>query len=155
MDQVILSPNKWKRWIAFTPKRYRFQISPGAPPEILQFTHYEDWLFIALRGRYCTPILTTSLLRISSKGWEDVLFGLWLIQLQNSAREGVLATVNSTHRNLVSQSFIRVVVCCDLERGNARESTPTLWRAALGKQWSGWKIPHIWWTALTLRFLSK
>ena len=62
----------------FTPKSDQCQISPAASPEILHYTVWRTWVFIALlRWKLIIlPILATSLVHFSLKGWENVLFEL-------------------------------------------------------------------------------
>ena len=67
---VILNP--------FTPKSDQFQISPAASPAILHDTVWRTWLFIAYSDGKCFRYqsLTTSLIHLSLKGWENALFEL-------------------------------------------------------------------------------
>ena len=61
---------------SFTPKSDQCQISPPASPEILHHTVWRTLLFIAYPHILILPILTTSLIYFSLKGWENVLFDL-------------------------------------------------------------------------------
>ena len=63
----------------FTAKSDHFQISSAASPEILHQTVWRTWLFISLLRwkMIILPILTTSLIHFSSKGWEQVPFWSW------------------------------------------------------------------------------
>ena len=62
----------------FTPKSDQVQISPVASPVILHHTVWRTWLFIAYSDwkMILVPVLTTSLIHFSWKGWENVLFEL-------------------------------------------------------------------------------
>ena len=62
----------------FTPKGDQVQISPVASPVILHHTVWRTWLFIAYSDwkMILVPVLTTSLIHFSWKGWENVLFEL-------------------------------------------------------------------------------
>ena len=61
-----------------TPKSDQVQISPVASPVILHHTVLRTWLFIAYSDwkMILVPVLTTSLIHFSWKGWENVLFEL-------------------------------------------------------------------------------
>ena len=59
-----------------TPKSDQFLMSPTAAPEICHQTVWRTWLFIAYSKMTTLPILTTSRIHFSLKGWEDVLFEL-------------------------------------------------------------------------------
>ena len=54
------------------------QISPAASPAILHDTVWRTWLLIAYSdGKcFCHQILTTALIHLSLKGWENALFEL-------------------------------------------------------------------------------
>ena len=62
----------------FTPKSDQDQISPAASPVILHHAVWRTWLFIAYSDwkMILVPVLTTSLIHFSWKGWENVLFEL-------------------------------------------------------------------------------
>ena len=63
------------RWEQVRPRESeQFQISPAAPPEILHRTVWRTWLFIAYSDErwLCYQIVTTSLIRFSLKGWDNV-----------------------------------------------------------------------------------
>ena len=62
----------------FTPKSDQVQISHEASPEILHHTVWRTSLFIVDSDwkKIIVPILTTSLIHFSLKGWENVLFEL-------------------------------------------------------------------------------
>ena len=62
----------------FTPKSDQVQISPVASPVIWHHTVWRTWLFIAYSDwkMILVPVLTTSLIHFSLKGWENVLFEL-------------------------------------------------------------------------------
>ena len=69
----------WFHFNPLTPKSDQSQISPAASPEILHHTVWRTWHFIAYQSderRLLLPILTTSLIHFSLKGWENVLFEL-------------------------------------------------------------------------------
>ena len=67
-----------KRVNTFTPKGDQIQISPVASPVILHHTVWRTWLFIAYSDwkMILVPVLTTSLIHFSWKGWENVHFEL-------------------------------------------------------------------------------
>ena len=62
----------------FTPKSDQYQISPAISPEILHHTVWRTWFFIACSDERWLHylILATSLIRLSLKRWENVLFEL-------------------------------------------------------------------------------
>ena len=62
-DGPLTQTRRFRVFNPFTPKSDQVQISPAASPEIL---HNRVWNMIIL------PILTTSLIRFSLKGWENV-----------------------------------------------------------------------------------
>ena len=70
----------------FTPKSDQFQISPAASPAILHDTVWRTWLFIAYSDGKCFryQILTTSLIHLSLKGWENALFELGSERVKHS-----------------------------------------------------------------------
>ena len=53
--------------------------SPAASPEILHHTEWRTWLFHSLLRwkMIILPVLTTTLIHFSLKGWENVLFWTW------------------------------------------------------------------------------
>ena len=61
----------------FTPKSDQVRISPVASPVILHHTVWRTWLFIAYSDwkMILVPVLTTSLIQFSWKGWENVHIG--------------------------------------------------------------------------------
>ena len=62
----------------FTPKTDQFQISAAASPENITTQYGELAFHSLLRWNIIKlPILTTSRMRFSLKGWEKVLFELW------------------------------------------------------------------------------
>ena len=63
----------------FTPKSDQYQISPAALPEILCHTVWRTWPFIALLRwkMIITPILTTSLIRVSLGRLGECTFWTW------------------------------------------------------------------------------
>ena len=79
--EMRLNPNfePWNWEInPLTPKSDQLQISPAASPAILHHTEWRTWFFTPYSGgkwfRY--QILTTSLIHLSLKGWENALFEL-------------------------------------------------------------------------------
>ena len=84
-EKSILRPLIWYITVSamtglnpFTPKSDQVQISPVASPVILHHTVWRTWLFIAYSDwkMIPVPVLTTSLIHFSWKGWENVLFEL-------------------------------------------------------------------------------
>ena len=73
----------------FTPKSDQVQISPVASPVILHATVWRTWLFIAYSDwkMILVPVLTTSLIHFSWKGWENVLFELGIERLKSCCRD--------------------------------------------------------------------
>ena len=78
--EVAWSRGTQQRWTATCPppKSDQVQISPVASPVILHHTVWRTWLFIAYSDwkMILVPVLTTSLIHFSWKGWENVLFEL-------------------------------------------------------------------------------
>ena len=82
----------------FTTTSDHFQISPAASPEIHHIV-WRTWLFIACLGaRWYTvlPILTTSLIHFSLKGWENVLFNLGVKGLIQDFEYGIAPLIQHT-----------------------------------------------------------
>ena len=75
-DQVVLHTHDTLN--PFTPKSDQVKISPVASPVILHHTVWRTWLFIAYSDwkMILVPVLTTSLIHFSWKGWENSLFEL-------------------------------------------------------------------------------
>ena len=71
-----------------TPKSDQVQISPVASPVILHHTVWRTWLFIAYSDwkMIIVPVLTTSLIHFSWKGWENVLFELGIERVKVKLR---------------------------------------------------------------------
>ena len=72
------SSNRERILNPFTPKSDQFWISPADSSEILHHTVWRTWFFIAYSdgGWSILPILTTSLIYFSLRGWENILLSL-------------------------------------------------------------------------------
>ena len=80
--------NTLRSW-TFTPKSDHVQISPVASPVILHHTVWRTWLFIAYSDwkMILVPVLTTSLIHFSWKGWENALFELGIERVNKWQQE--------------------------------------------------------------------
>ena len=76
----------------FISKSDQVRISPVASPVILHHTVWRTWLFIAYSDwkMILVPVLTTSLIQFSWKGWENVLFELGIERVKLGSRPTVL-----------------------------------------------------------------
>ena len=92
----------WTRWRinTFIPKSDQVQISPVASPVILHHTVWRTWLFIAYSDwkMILVPVLTTSLIHFSWKGWENVLFELGIERVKER-RPAVALTLSIPRGN--------------------------------------------------------
>ena len=94
-----------------TPKSDQVQISPVASPVILHHTVWRTWPFIACSDwkMILVPVLTTSLIHFSWKGWENVLFELGIDRVNPSTlKRGSITKINfscSLTRNITSHSL--------------------------------------------------
>ena len=106
----------------FTPESDQVQISPVASQVILHHTVWRTWLFIAYSDwKILVPVLTTSLIHFSWKGWENVLFelGIERVNKENYRESGIKFTpgwntekhkkaLNSTHHRQGFRAQLRL-----------------------------------------------
>ena len=94
------------RYITFTPKSDQVQISPVASPVILHHTVWRTWLFIAYSDwkMILVPVLTTSLIHFSWKGWENVLFELGIERVK-------LCYIVASSRAALCDQLVWFLVC--------------------------------------------